>query len=50
MIDEECECNTPPPWRDYQEDDEWICTDCGKLWQLKYVCISGPIYIWMTKD
>lgn len=45
----EHECETPDEI-DFEENDIFICGECNRTWGLKYMCISGPIYIWMSVD
>jgi len=42
-------CETPDE-KDFEENDLWICGECNIIWGLRYICISGPKYVWMTAD
>jgi len=47
---DKCEDCPTPNTDDYKENDIWICGKCNRTWGLRYSCISGPRYIWMTAD
>lgn len=46
----ECEDCQVPDVNGFKENDIWICGECNRTWGLRYICISGPVYIWMFAD